>query len=594
MPGRALRLVWLLGTWLPEVQCDYFPFAGVRPLIPRGGDPVAAGGADAVYGQLRLQFTRHSRQWQAPELQPWDPLRATSTSVTVSWTVAWNPWCDVAYYELQARRPAGPPLALADRLGLQFREADVEVDVPFSQQYAMQDEAWTAWQTQYKERGRVFIMAVQLGSAHAVQFRVRACGKVVTDGCSDWSRVQTAHTVLSAAQDMVNFHVRGTGKNGHNYTVIEVNRKIIYKRRDETGLVLAVFSRLDFSLQWLRTYDTHRSREQALRMSKDIRQFNESFFIVVASAIAWEWHAPQSLVKTLEFCGAYHFGQWAHTFAEQAHYSSPNSDLQQTASQDEFGHPYALVGIPGIGTGNGWESLMHNTGHYLPRNVRPQDAVIRGVAYYDYVFRLYRLQDVFPTKVDFYLKATPPPYETLHSPIPKAKRLTGASVLVPAMQPAYVPYIGALQSEIETIIEANETVPPYNFAFLLMTNAEVWYVDPRPRSRQITEIERIWEGPSARYWPNNGTLFSSGLPLESRSCVEFMYYNFHFASPDSCGLNFDKCCSKIDTPMEYSMACGIGIAPTLCKSSDVLVLSNVSQVGKSKWPYPFRVIDWTS
>eukprot|EP00438_Fugacium_kawagutii_P000782 Skav229116 [mRNA] locus=scaffold92:742800:751373:+ [translate_table: standard] len=133
-------------------------------------------------------------------------------------------------------------------------------------------------------------------------------------------------TVLSAAQDKVNFMVRGMGM-----------------RRDETGLVLAVFRRMDFSLQWLRTYDTHRNRSEALQMAEHIRYYNASYFIVVASTIAWEWQAPRTLVQTMEFCGAYHFGQWAYTFAEQVHYRSNTSDLQQTASQEQFGHPYAFV-----------------------------------------------------------------------------------------------------------------------------------------------------------------------------------------------------------------------------------------------------------
>eukprot|EP00971_Amphidinium_carterae_P305488 6070858-Amphidinium_carterae.1 len=34
----------------------------------------------------------------------------------------------------------------------------------------------------------------------------------------------------------------------------------------------------------------------------------------------------------MEFCGAYHFGQWAQTFAEQPHYSSPTADLQDLES----------------------------------------------------------------------------------------------------------------------------------------------------------------------------------------------------------------------------------------------------------------------
>ena len=51
------------------------------------------------------------------------------------------------------------------------------------------------------------------------------------------------------------------------------------RRRDETGLVLAVFRRLDFSLQWLKTYDTHRNRTEALQMAEHIRFYNASYFV---------------------------------------------------------------------------------------------------------------------------------------------------------------------------------------------------------------------------------------------------------------------------------------------------------------------------
>jgi len=150
-----------------------------------------------------------------------------------------------------------------------------------------------------------------------------------------------------------------------------------------------------------------------------------------------------------------------------------------------------------------------------------------------------------------------------------------------------------MQNVITRIIEANETVPPYNFAFVLVTDAKVRKVDPRPRSRWVTEIERIWEGASARYWAHNGSLFHPGLLLNRRSCTEFMYHGFNFASPELCGDDFMDCCEKIDAPGMVAMACGLGIAPTLCKDSTVIMQQNVSEL-RSKWPFEFRVIDWTS
>lgn len=576
---------WLLSAHARVVCADYFPFTGTRPLWPATPLPDGSTGGTVAW---------HSKQWKPPLLQPWEPLRATSTSITVTWTPAWNAWCDVSYYELQARRPAGPPLQLAGLVGVQFREADLEVDLPFEQHAAWADQWWTSWGLRYTGRGRSFTEYVPLGTPHAVQFRVRACGKDFLDGCSDWSPVQTTHTILNAFQDRINFFVRGTGKNAHNYTVLEFNQITIYKRRDETGLVLAIFSRLDLSLQWLKTYDTHRNRSEALQMSKDIRLFNQSNFVVVASSIAWEWHAPQSLVKTMEYCGAYHFGQWAYIFAEQKHYESNESDLQGGASQAEFGHPYAFIGIPGIGAGMGWESLMHNTGHYLPRNVNPQHAIIRGIAYYDYVFRIYRLQDVTTTKADFYLKGSPPYWQSFHNPIPSTKVAASRSGPIVGMEPVYTPYLGLLQNAIPEIMEANETVPPYNFAFYLVTVANVIKVDPRPRTLWVTELERIWEGASARYWQHNGSLFNLGLALNRRSCSAFITYGYTLASPESCGSGFRDCCTKIDAPGLIATQCATGVAPTLCKNSTIIQLQNMSALLTTKWPYPFRVITWSS
>eukprot|EP00440_Ansanella_granifera_P068102 gb/GFBE01073879.1/.p1 GENE.gb/GFBE01073879.1/~~gb/GFBE01073879.1/.p1 ORF type:complete len:594 (+),score=63.05 gb/GFBE01073879.1/:1-1782(+) len=540
--------------------------------------------------------------WQRPLMQPWDPLRALKTSITVSWTPAWNPWTSVDRYELQARRPGGDPLRLADLESLRYREADVEDETWPG------DDEWTTWKTVYVGVGRAFTLQVPDLTAHAAQFRVRACGDPASlagpgpseVGCSAWSPIQTAHTILSAPKDKINFIVRGTGMNAPTYTHIEVNRQVIYRRRDETGLVLAVFRRLDFSLQWLRTYDTHRNRTAALEMATHLRHFNASYFVVVASTIAWEWQAPRSLVQTMEFCGAYHFGQWSHIFAEQVHYHSNTSDLQQTSSQQEFGHPYAFVGIPGIGSGMGWESLMYNTGHYLAKTVKTQEAIVRGIAYFDYVARIFRLQDVTATKALFYAKAQPPLPETLHNPTPARKKPEIDLFSIASMQPAYTPYVGTLRAHITKVLEANGTVEPYNFAFVLTTDARIFKVDPRPRSWWLTELEKLWGGPSMRFWAHNQSMLYFGKTDDQRSCARFVTYTHLQADPQSCGPDFEDCCASIDQPELPIVECGIGVSPTLCRGAEIEMANCTGQIGitnkthQDKWPCPFWVIDWES
>jgi len=570
------------------------PFTMLTPVVCCW---LCAHVARAAYFPSPLRTPANS--WQPPKMQPWEELRAGHRTVTVAWTPGWNPWCAIGRYELQRRRPGGAALQFHDMENLQLREVDIEDTNP---NWPSIDD-WGPWETVYTGLARAYTLRVDLAYGHAVQVRVRACtvdtvpdavhcGSQSSDACSGWSQIQTVHTVLSAALDKINFFIRGSGKNAPEYTEIEVNQQTVYKRRDETGLVLAVFSRLDFSLQWLRTYDTHRSRDESLLMSRHLRQFNQSHVVFVASTIAWEWHATESLVRALEFCGAYHFGQWAHIFAEQPHYSSPTSDLQEDASQQEFGHPYALVGIPGIGVGLGYESLMYNTGLYLAENVKVPQAIIRGVAYYDYIARVYRFHDVTAAKAEFFLKNNPPTWETMHNPTPARKSTASSSDLMPV---SYRPYIGTLREHVVRLIEANATVPPYNFAFILVTASNVRKVDPRLRSYWVTELERVWSGQSARYWMHNGSQILAGIPLEERRCQAFVYHGYTEASPDTCGWpTFEACCPDIDeTSSNLMMRCGVGIAPTLCKNITILQIMNASDRDTSRWPFPFTVINLT-
>jgi len=659
MVVMTCQLLLLLG--LPLVWSDYFPLEKHTQYFPPPAKPEADCTPEA---------------WSSPKLQPWEALRALPDSVTVAWMPGWHPWCELNHYHLQARRPGKFPLRFADLENLQHRELSAEAeDWPG-------DAEWTDWELVYAGLSRAYTYQVDTSMGHAVQFRVRACGRRIkpgfdltitsvssgrdyeivqepylgmrlhTDrdftaadlgwftarrgfvyvrtpmedrsissnnilltldcpiechvylcydyqvtmnwwfaaegwaidydtprpyprveimyklfpkgpvqirgdddkdwahglplifirpgGCpnpSSWSPIQTTHTVLGAAVDRINFYVRGMGKNSPDYTEIRINQQTLYRRRDETGLVLAIFSRLDFSMHWLQTYDTHRNRSASIQMSKDIRTFNESYFVFVASTIAWEWSAARALANTMEYCGAYHFGQWVHIFSEQPHYESPKSDLQQTASQDEFGHPYVFIGIPGIGTGHGYESLMFNTGHYIPTPaVSTPLALVRGIAYYDYVARIFRLTEMKIDSADFFKKNRPPLPETIHNPTPAYKTKKSLTSIMPAA--SYSPYVGTLQHHITSLIEANETVPPFNYAFLLYTIAGVMRVDPRPRSMWVTEYERVWSGPSARFWPHNGTKIHEGLLLGQRNCTAFLSWGYAEASPEKCGPTF--------------------------------------------------------
>lgn len=49
-------------------------------------------------------------------------------------------------------------------------------------------------------------------------------------------------------------------------------------------------------------------------MARDLRKLDQSHFVAVVSTDAWEWNVTPSLIKAMEFCGAYHFATWSRAF----------------------------------------------------------------------------------------------------------------------------------------------------------------------------------------------------------------------------------------------------------------------------------------
>jgi hypothetical protein len=512
------------------------------------------------------------KKFTPPQLLPWDNLRATESSLLITWTAAINRYASVATYELYIRRPALPVTEQRWAEDLRNRHAP--------NPRWREETVWTEWEKIYTGPARAYRITEGLIAGHPYELQVRAHA---TNGeFTDFSEPQLVHTLRPAEIERFPFRIRGTGRNNPNYTEIEVDHRIIYRRWDQTGLVLAAFQRTDLQLVWLETYDTMHNVSRSRDMANDLRSFDQSFFLMVVSSDAWEMRATQTLVKAMEYCGAYHFGQWAYIFAEQQHYPSVWADLEQSASQQEFGHPYALVGIPGIGTGMGWESLHYNTGHYLATG-HAHPSIIVGTFMYDYLVRHYRITDVIASKSPFYEKAMPPAPDTTDYPTPLDK----VEVFMPSPNPApaYVPYIGTLQRHMDAIMESNQTSPPRNYGFLLVTDARVYKVDPRPPERRLTELERVWGGPSARYWTRNiildepATLLFDDykLPqvqLEDRSCVTYIFNDRLFAGNSdcpqciACGQDHSACCEDIDKKDIPALTCGIGVVPILCDNSD--------------------------
>eukprot|EP00921_Rhytidocystis_pertsovi_P024491 GHVQ01039366.1.p1 GENE.GHVQ01039366.1~~GHVQ01039366.1.p1 ORF type:complete len:127 (-),score=10.42 GHVQ01039366.1:721-1101(-) len=79
----------------------------------------------------------------------------------------------------------------------------------------------------------------------------------------------------------------------------------------------------------------------------------------------------------------------------QSAYATP-LDLPSASSHSHgLRHPYAFVGIPGMGTGAGWESLWYNTGHFMSHG-HEFPAVVTALISYDFRTRHYFVGQVQP------------------------------------------------------------------------------------------------------------------------------------------------------------------------------------------------------
>lgn len=117
---------------------------------------------------------------------------------------------------------------------------------------------------------------------------------------SAWSVQQMTHTHWDPILERFPIFLRGTSAHNNDYSIVQSDRINLYYRRDEKGLVLAVYSRLNMQLIWLRTYNTFNDPEQSRTMADHLRKFDQRHFVAVVSVDAWEWNVSPDLVRAME------------------------------------------------------------------------------------------------------------------------------------------------------------------------------------------------------------------------------------------------------------------------------------------------------
>ena len=474
-------------------------------------------------------------QWTVPVIQPVPISRSTTRSILLSWTPAVCTVGTVERYEIQVSC-----VTCSKKL----------------------------WATIFRGKGRFFKWETrEVSPGTAYNFQVRAVDSA--GNSSPWSANRTAYTLLPAQEERFPIELIGMGKNNPGYASISLGGTTVYNCSNETGLVLAVFARSNFKLVYLSTFDTFNIAQASDALATELLKFDYKFFVLLVSSDAWELNTNSRLASVIDYCGGYYFGQWSRMPVTSW---SSSADTSESSESTYLGHPYAFIGIPGSGTGMGFESLQLVTGQYLAKDKSPR-AIIRAVVFFDYIEGMFKLSNVRTNTNDYFKRQQIPSHGTLHNPVPYSRLKIPASFVQKAS--FYVPYIGSMPYQAEQLIAANTTYskPDYdltNTGFQIILNRSLpqplSFVDPRTGSFFQTELERIWGGFSPRVDMTNGSLLrldvGPSLNLHQRVCSSFLLWRFN-STNTACSSG--GCCEDFNAPgappfMKY----GIGLWPVLC------------------------------
>ena len=139
----------------------------------------------------------------------------------------------------------------------------------------------------------------------------------------------TLETKLKEYANKGEIYLRGTGTNNSSYAVIQLNGEYIFNT-NTSGLQLAVIRRSDLQVIFKQSYYIHGSDEGRTELANKLNSLNSDVIVALASFDALGNN--EALMNALYRCGA---GIPATSFTWRL--------------------PYALIGIPNIGKGNGIE-----------------------------------------------------------------------------------------------------------------------------------------------------------------------------------------------------------------------------------------------
>jgi hypothetical protein len=365
--------------------------------------------------------------------------------------------------------------------------------------------------------------------------------------------------------------VKGTGRNNHDNAIVRINNVTILENGNFQGLALVLISRSNFQVNEISYYDTYAKQdpvtatfqkttysynkngslfelsesaeklvynnyENAIALYNKLLSLTEDTLFILVSCYGWERYFTLELTDLLARYGALNILELkTYLWSEDLDARINNKSV---LNKHFYYHPYAFIGIPNIGPGNGYESLRTNKGHYLSTDNLPSAEIIVKFKYNkyarNYYFHYRQLYSRFNYKDDYDYLFKSEDY--------------------------------SLRNVIDLLLYKNIT-NSYNKGFSIYnkdTNSE--YKLEHQTGIYETELDRVvfGQGVGSNRYTAQGNLLQNGKLIQNE-----LYYNYYISNINrkECNINKpDESCPttgllKLPNPI---LQCKIGLSPNIC------------------------------
>ena len=455
--------------------------------------------------------------------------------------------------------------------------------------YTLSNESlWKDWTQKYSGSKRIIKLTnLNSGSFYRIKYKINS-----RYTSSKFSEIKLIP--LKRGNTKVNIFVQGTGRNNHDNAIVTLNNNIILKYGKFQGLGAITLNRKNLSVSSIEFFDTYNENTknetktvEYIKYSYDndgnivthyesttiinlnpisennklmyfLEKVSISEILIIVSCYGWEKFFIYETAEYLSTFGALKIKELTNSF-----YYKANEDQfkQQTIlNENLYHHPYAFIGLKGIGVGNGFEVIQTNKGNYLSTENLPHADLIVTLSYNKFNRAFY-----FNYKQDFIDNYNLINYDYLYNSLDLSLK-----ELFPFLLHANLSSSSNSQFNIYDKNTLTDNLLPFD------SNND------NNNNIYQTELDRVVVGNGIGVMRSysKGGIYQNGTNI-----YEMDYYNFYYYA----GLKGKECLPPytideeacIDPSIVHNytydipiIMCKIGIQPQLCESNDDVINSD--------------------